>query len=246
MTALLRGSVLASAALLACGGGYGAMRLNARMGHPPQEPPRYDPPRYDPPAQPNPPAQPDRRDAIPRGEVAPPAEEKREPAALAVCPAGQHVETGGGCVVDGAPPDEGALPHRVGPCGCATDDLMCAMRCAAAQQGDAGAPPACACAPSDPSCKCAAQREFDRSAAVTALSAAAASAKACKQPGGPTGSGRVKVNYAPSGRVSTASVDNPPFAGTAVGACVAAAFRRASVPAFDGASVSVAKSFSIE
>jgi hypothetical protein len=36
-----------------------------------------------------------------------------------------------------------------------------------------------------------------------------------------------------------------PFAGTAVGGCVAGAFRRAHVPAFSGNAVTVSKSFAI-
>ncbi len=46
--------------------------------------------------------------------------------------------------------------------------------------------------------------------------------------------------------MTSASVSNPPFAGTAVGDCIAAAFRGAHVPAFDGAPVAVSKSVSIE
>jgi hypothetical protein len=36
-----------------------------------------------------------------------------------------------------------------------------------------------------------------------------------------------------------------PFAGTAVGGCVAGAFRRAKVPAFSGNAVTVSKSFAV-
>ncbi len=88
-------------------------------------------------------------------------------------------------------------------------------------------------------------RKFSRSAAVSALNAAAGAASGCKKPDGPTGRGRVSVTFAPSGRVTTAVVNGPPFAGTSVGGCVAAAFRRASVPPFDGSPVTVHKSFSI-
>jgi hypothetical protein len=37
----------------------------------------------------------------------------------------------------------------------------------------------------------------------------------------------------------------PPFSGTAVGGCVASAFKRAKVPAFSGNAVTVSKSFAI-
>jgi hypothetical protein len=90
-----------------------------------------------------------------------------------------------------------------------------------------------------------ADRKFSRSAAVSALNAAAGAASGCKKPDGPTGRGRVSVTFAPSGRVTTAVVNGPPFAGTSVGGCVAAAFRRATVPPFDGSPVTVHKSFSI-
>ncbi len=70
-------------------------------------------------------------------------------------------------------------------------------------------------------------------------------AKSCKKDDGPTGAGKVKVTFAPSGNVTSASVEGPPFAGTAVGGCVAAAFRSAHVPPFDGGPISVSKSFII-
>jgi hypothetical protein len=55
----------------------------------------------------------------------------------------------------------------------------------------------------------------------------------------------VKVTFAPSGNVTSASVQGAPFAGTSVGGCIASAFRSAKVPAFDGSPVSVTKSFNI-
>jgi hypothetical protein len=88
-------------------------------------------------------------------------------------------------------------------------------------------------------------KEFDRAAALSALNKAAAAAKGCKKDDGPTGSGKVRVTFAPSGNVTSATVDGPPFAGTPVGGCVASAFRGAHVPPFDGSPVAVPKSFSI-
>jgi predicted Zn finger-like uncharacterized protein len=87
--------------------------------------------------------------------------------------------------------------------------------------------------------------EFNRGAATSALGAAAGAAKSCKKPDGPTGSGRVKVTFAPSGNVTSAQVEGPPFAGTPVGGCIASAFRSAKVPPFSGPPVSVSKSFNI-
>lgn len=89
-------------------------------------------------------------------------------------------------------------------------------------------------------------RAFDHGAATAALSAAADEARACKEEGGPTGSGKAKVTFAPSGDVTAANVEGPPFAGTPVGGCVASAFRGARVPPFDGSPVSITKSFAIE
>lgn len=86
---------------------------------------------------------------------------------------------------------------------------------------------------------------FSKAAAVSALSAAAGSAGSCKKLGGPTGTGRVTVTFAPSGRVTTANVEGAPFAGTSVGGCVASLFRKAHIPAFSGSAVTVSKSFSI-
>lgn len=86
---------------------------------------------------------------------------------------------------------------------------------------------------------------FNVAAARAALNAAAANAAACAKPGGPTGSGKVLVTFAPSGRVTSSNVISGPFGGTAVGGCVASTFRRARVPAFSGDSQKVAKSFTI-
>jgi predicted Zn finger-like uncharacterized protein len=88
-------------------------------------------------------------------------------------------------------------------------------------------------------------KEFDRAAALSALNKAAGAAKGCKKDDGPTGSGKVRVTFAPSGNVTSATVEGPPFAGTPVGGCVASAFRGAHVPPFDGSPVAVPKSFSI-
>ncbi|MDI1434234.1 hypothetical protein [Polyangium sorediatum] len=87
--------------------------------------------------------------------------------------------------------------------------------------------------------------EFSRSAAASALGAAAGRASGCKAPGDPSGTARVSVTFAPSGRATKAQVNGPPFAGTPTGGCIAAAFRSASVPPFSGDSVTVSKSVTI-
>jgi len=86
---------------------------------------------------------------------------------------------------------------------------------------------------------------FSVSAAQVALTQAAGNAASCAKPGGPTGSGKVQVTFATSGRVTTANVAGPPFGGTPVGGCVAGVFRKARIPAFAGNPVTVSKSFAI-
>jgi hypothetical protein len=88
--------------------------------------------------------------------------------------------------------------------------------------------------------------EFDRAAAKASLAAAAAAAAGCRQPDDPSGGARVSITFAPSGRVTSSSVSGPPFQGTKTGACIAGAFRRASVPPFSGDSVTVNKEVSVQ
>jgi predicted Zn finger-like uncharacterized protein len=85
---------------------------------------------------------------------------------------------------------------------------------------------------------------FDRGAASAALSSV--NVQSCRKGDGPTGSGHIKITFAPSGSVQSAVVDQPPFAGTSVGGCVAGRFRAAHIPAFGGSPVTVGKSFVIE
>jgi len=85
---------------------------------------------------------------------------------------------------------------------------------------------------------------LNRGAAVSALAAAAGRAKACSSGEGPSGGGRAMVTFSPDGPVSNVSLPAP-FAGTAVGSCVATAFRSARVPAFTGSAVTLPGSFRI-
>lgn len=82
---------------------------------------------------------------------------------------------------------------------------------------------------------------FDKSAAVNALTQMAGEASACRKSGDPSGMASVTVTFAPSGRVTSAVVGGPPFAGTATGGCIASTLRRARVPAFAGEHVTVTK-----
>jgi hypothetical protein len=86
--------------------------------------------------------------------------------------------------------------------------------------------------------------EFDAGAARSALNAAASRAMGCKGDG-PAGTAQVSVTFAPSGRVTSARVDGPPFGGTPAGGCIATAFRSATVPPFGGSSITVRKTVSL-
>ncbi len=100
--------------------------------------------------------------------------------------------------------------------------------------------------PSEPPAEVEPSGPFDKAAAVAALTAAAAQASSCKKEGDPSGSAVVTITFAASGRVTSANIAGPPFAGTATGGCIAAAMRRAHVPAFDGDRVTVSKTVAIE
>lgn len=81
--------------------------------------------------------------------------------------------------------------------------------------------------------------EFDVSKAQGSLASATGAASTCNDASGPSGMARVSITFAPSGRVTQAVVDGPPFAGTPLGSCIASKFRSASVPAFRGGPVTV-------
>lgn len=88
--------------------------------------------------------------------------------------------------------------------------------------------------------------EFDRAAALSALQGAAQQASACRKEGDPSGTAVLTITFAPSGRVTSAAIQGPPFAGTPTGGCIASTMRRASIPAFDGERVTVTKTVVIE
>lgn len=82
---------------------------------------------------------------------------------------------------------------------------------------------------------------FNSDAATAALGQAASNALSCRKEGDPTGSATVIVRYAPSGRVTSATVEAGPFTGTPTGGCVAMTFRKAWIPPFTGDFVTVKK-----
>jgi hypothetical protein len=87
--------------------------------------------------------------------------------------------------------------------------------------------------------------EFDATAASSALSRATGEASACRAPGDPSGTASVRVTFAPSGRVTSAVLSGPPYAGTQTGGCIARTLRNAVVPAFSGVPVQVTRTITI-
>jgi hypothetical protein len=86
---------------------------------------------------------------------------------------------------------------------------------------------------------------IDRNQVAAALGKVAAELSICVVSGGPSGTGHVKITFEHDGTVSNADVDQPPFAGTAVGDCVARKFRQTQIPSFLGGPVKVGKYFSL-
>ena len=87
---------------------------------------------------------------------------------------------------------------------------------------------------------------FDANAARASLTSAAGAASGCRKEGDPSGTATVVVTFAPSGRVTTANISGPPYAGTKTGGCIASAMRSAKVPAFSGDHVTVSKTVVIQ
>ena len=93
--------------------------------------------------------------------------------------------------------------------------------------------------------KIAPTTRFDAATTKAPLAQAASDAQACKQSGGPTGKVTVVVTFDPNGKVSSASITEPPFAGTATATCISSALKRATIAPFGGLPGTVSKSFSI-
>jgi len=86
---------------------------------------------------------------------------------------------------------------------------------------------------------------FDAQAAKSALAAGALSASSCRKGDDPRGTAIVVVTFAPSGRITSATVNGAPYGGTATGGCVAATLRSMTVPPFAGNHVTVSKRVTI-
>jgi predicted Zn finger-like uncharacterized protein len=173
--------------------------------------------------------------AAPSATATGPAPVDPTKSAVAVAPATPHHgggtshSSGGGSPAAADPTPAPAAPAPASGGGSSLDQAM--KNAVPSTGGGAAAPSTGSSAP------------FDRGAASGALGGV--NVASCKRPDGPTGPGHVQVTFAPDGSVSTANVDQPPYAGTAVGGCVAGKFRGARIPAFAGSSVKVGKSFVI-
>lgn len=88
-------------------------------------------------------------------------------------------------------------------------------------------------------------QRFDPNQAKAALTPATFEAGKCREVGGPTGRATIVVTFDPSGKVASAIVSDPPFAGTSSGACIVNAMKRATVPPFSGLPGTVTKTISI-
>lgn len=86
---------------------------------------------------------------------------------------------------------------------------------------------------------------FDKSAASSALNAALSAAASCRKEGTPNFPFNITVTFAPSGVVTNAVVNGPPFAGTPTGGCIAKSFRSARVNPFEGPAVTINKTYQL-
>jgi hypothetical protein len=151
----------------------------------------------------------------------PPSPAKLPTSSTTVAQPGAETATGSDPVATA--PDQGATP------GAGFAELFAAGARKAESKGASVAPTA----------------RFDAAATKAPLAHAASDAQACKQSGGPTGKVTVVVTFDPNGKVSSATITEAPFAGTATGACISSALKRAAIAPFSGLPGTVSKTFSI-
>lgn len=87
--------------------------------------------------------------------------------------------------------------------------------------------------------------EIDRSAVAVAIASAGRRAASCADGESASGPVSVTVTFLSTGQAARALV-NGPLAGTAVGSCIAAALKSASVPRFDGEAVNVSTTIRLQ
>jgi hypothetical protein len=86
---------------------------------------------------------------------------------------------------------------------------------------------------------------LDREALQSALNDAIVRSQACRSSADPFGSARATVTFAPSGRVTQATISGEPFAGTAIGGCLATTLRSITIPRFSGQPVTIRKTIGL-
>jgi hypothetical protein len=161
--------------------------------------------------------------AVPTPAAAPTATPTSATTSTPTAAAQPGAETASGSDPVAAPADQGATP------GAGFAELFAAGARKAESKGATVAPTA----------------RFDPAATKVPLAQAATDAQACKQSGGPTGKVTVVVTFDPNGKVSSATITDAPFAGTATATCISAAMKRATVAPFSGLPGTVSKTFSI-
>ncbi len=131
---------------------------------------------------------------------------------------------------EGSPCD---APRARSSCPAAPGDLMGAMRCEKELRAQRSAPPP-------------PPAELDPNAVEGTLATAAAGTRGCSRPGSPSGLAPFVVVFATTGRATSATVSGPVFPGTAMGGCIAAALRGASIPPFAAGPVRVIGTIEID
>ncbi|MFO0677480.1 MAG: protein kinase [Polyangiaceae bacterium] len=88
-------------------------------------------------------------------------------------------------------------------------------------------------------------KSFDATNAKSSLDVMNGILASCRRTGGVTGQGHVWVTFGNDGAPTNVVVDQPPFAGTPDGDCVAARFRRAKMAPFEGPVGTVSYTFTV-
>jgi hypothetical protein len=75
---------------------------------------------------------------------------------------------------------------------------------------------------------------FEAAAAKKAVAKALTGVGRCKEPGGPRGTVTAEVGFESSGKVSSVTISEAPFAGTSTATCLSSVLKEATMPPFKG------------
>ncbi len=89
-------------------------------------------------------------------------------------------------------------------------------------------------------------KKFDVKALKSGVRDVMAQIGTCRSPSDPSGVSHLVLVFAPSGRVTSATVSGAPFAGTPTGGCIARRFRALRVPPFEGAHRTIRKTVVVQ